>query len=87
MAKNYSIREQGGVIRRGSHHEALTTDQQLLDTRDDWKNGDPWRVMRIQAEFVEGFENLSGIKRAISVFGSARCGPEDPYYQMAYGMG
>ena len=44
---------------------------------------DTWRVFRIMAEFVEGFETLSKIGKAVSVFGSARLKPEDKYYKMA----
>ena len=42
-----------------------------------------WRVFRIMAEFVEGFEELSTIGPAVSIFGSARTDPADPYYQLA----
>ena len=88
MAKDYRTRKQGGVIRRGPPTETMTADQRLLESSgEDWKNADPWRVMRIQSEFVEGFENLAGIKRAISVFGSARTLPEHPNYQLAYDIG
>ena len=44
---------------------------------------DPWRVFRIMAEFVEGFESLADIGPAVSVFGSARTKPDDPYYKAA----
>lgn len=46
-----------------------------------------WRVFRIMAEFVEGFEMLSRIPAAVSVFGSARTGSDDPYYGMAERIG
>lgn len=42
-----------------------------------------WRVFRIMAEFVEAIDVLSRTGRAVSIFGSARVGPEDPYYQKA----
>lgn len=45
---------------------------------------DTWRLFRIMAEFVEGFENLSDIYPAISIFGSARCKKDDPLYSKAY---
>lgn len=41
-----------------------------------------WKVFQIMAEFVEGFERLSGIRPSISMFGSARLGPESPYYEL-----
>ncbi|TVP76401.1 MAG: TIGR00730 family Rossman fold protein [Gemmatimonadales bacterium] len=43
--------------------------------------GDAWRVFRIMGEFVEGFERLSTMGPAVSVFGSARVLPSDPAYQ------
>lgn len=44
---------------------------------------DLWRVFRIMSEFVTGFETLSSLGPCVSVFGSARTQPGDPYYQMA----
>ncbi|MCD4669328.1 MAG: TIGR00730 family Rossman fold protein [Actinomycetia bacterium] len=44
---------------------------------------DPWRVLRIQSEFVDGFDTLAGIGSCISIFGSARTGPDDDYYKAA----
>jgi uncharacterized protein (TIGR00730 family) len=66
--------------RRGQVEEGTTTDQRLLDSRGsaDWVHTDPWRVMRIQAEFVEGFGALAEIGPAIGVFGSART-PQDAH--------
>jgi uncharacterized protein (TIGR00730 family) len=43
-------------------------------------HADPWRVLRIVSEFVEGFDALNDVGPAITVFGSARTKPEDPYY-------
>lgn len=43
---------------------------------------EPWRIFRIMAEFVEGFEELSNIGPAVSIFGSARTPPEDKYYKL-----
>src|SRR6266508_3018854 len=56
---------------------ASTTDQQLLDSRaaQDWIHTDPWRVLRIVSEFVDGFETLAELGPAVSVFGSARAEP------------
>lgn len=64
----------GPVVMRGEQVPSSTTDQRLLDTRGpaDWVHSDPWRVLRIQAEFVEGFGALAEIGPAVSVFGSAR---------------
>ena len=62
------------VLRRSRLTEPTTTDQRLLDSRgpSDWVHTDPWRVLRIQAEFVEGFGALAEVPRAVTVFGSAR---------------
>ena len=64
---------------------ATTTDQRLLDRRgpSDWVHADPWRVMRIQAEFVEGFGLLAELGMAVSVFGSARTKRDTPEYRLA----
>ncbi len=48
---------------------------------------DPWRIFRIMAEFVEGFEVMSQIGPAVSIFGSARTPRTDPYYQQARQLG
>ena len=66
-----------------------TTDQRLLDSsgHGDWVHTDPWRVMKIQAEFVEGFNDLSEIGPAISVFGSARTPEGHPTYAQAETIG
>ena len=76
------------VMRRGQVDHG-TTDQRLLDSRDstDWLHTDPWRVLRIQSEFVEGFGALAELGPAISVFGSARTTPEDPSYAVAERLG
>jgi uncharacterized protein (TIGR00730 family) len=46
-------------------------------------SADSWRVFRIMAEFVEGFESLANIGRAVTIFGSARTRPENPFYKAA----
>src|SRR6185437_8569220 len=66
----------------------VTEDEKLLqagsslDPRD-FTRSDPWRVMRIMGEFIEGFDNLAHVQRGVSIFGSARTHPEDPQYQAA----
>jgi uncharacterized protein (TIGR00730 family) len=66
-----------------------TTDHRLLDGRgpSDWVHTDPWRVLRIQSEFVEGFGALAELGPAISVFGSARTGRDHPDYILAEKLG
>ena len=43
---------------------------------------DPWRVFRIMSEFVEGFEVLSELGKAVSIFGSSRVKPNNKYYKL-----
>jgi len=74
---------------RRDEMERGTTDQRLLDSRgpSDWVHTDPWRVMRIQSEFVEGFGALAELGPAISVFGSARTRVDDPFYALGVELG
>jgi len=51
--------------------------------KDGFTTEDPWRIFRIMAEFVEGFEELAEIGPAVSVFGSARTKGSDKYYKLA----
>jgi len=53
----------------------------------DFLSEDPWRVFRIMAEFVDGFEMMARVPPGISVFGSARAGPDHPYYHKAWETG
>jgi uncharacterized protein (TIGR00730 family) len=50
-------------------------------------HSDPWRVLRIMGEFIEGFDELAGIGPAVTVFGSARIGEDDPSYAAAIEVG
>jgi len=79
----------GPTTLRGELVPGSTTDQRLLDGRGptDWVHTDPWRVMRIQAEFVEGFGSLAELGPAISVFGSARTKETAPEYGLAQDLG
>jgi uncharacterized protein (TIGR00730 family) len=86
-------RHRGPVVLRGGEPseqtEGSTTDQRLLDKRGptDWVHTDPWRVLRIQSEFVEGFGLLAELPRAVSVFGSARTPRDHPHYQAGVQIG
>ena len=65
---------------------ALTEDAKLFQhggPRSDFRSTDPWRVMRIMSEFVEGFDKLAHIEKGVSLFGSARTQPDDPQYAAA----
>ncbi|MGP9502191.1 TIGR00730 family Rossman fold protein [Specibacter sp. AOP5-B1-6] len=66
-----------------------TADARLLETppSSDFTHTDPWRVMRIQSEFVQGFDALAEIGPAISVFGSARTKRDSPYYAAGVDVG
>jgi uncharacterized protein (TIGR00730 family) len=77
------------VLRRERRNESSTTDQRLLDSRgpSDWVHTDPWRVLRIQAEFVEGFGQLAELPRAVTVFGSARTPRDHPEYAAGRALG
>ncbi|MFD1829988.1 MULTISPECIES: TIGR00730 family Rossman fold protein [Streptomyces] len=79
----------GPVVRRRGQVQSSTTDQRLLDTAgpSEWLHQDPWRVMRIQSEFVEGFGTLAEIGPAISVFGSARTPQGSPEYEAGVNIG
>jgi uncharacterized protein (TIGR00730 family) len=79
----------GPVTLRRSQVPAKTTDQRLLDERGpaSWLHQDPWRVLRIQSEFVEGFGALAELGPAISVFGSARLARDTAEYAMAEELG
>jgi uncharacterized protein (TIGR00730 family) len=77
------------VLRRAQVQPGTTTDQRLLDSRGsaDWVHTDPWRVLRIQSEFVEGFGLLAELPRAVSVFGSARTSRDNPEYELGRALG
>ena len=83
--KDTNAMRQGPVIRRGRAKQPGTTDQRLLDSRTagNWIHEDPWRVMRIQSEFVNGFGALSDLGPAFSIFGSARTPEDHPEYAQA----
>ncbi|MHB1287737.1 LOG family protein [Georgenia sp.] len=79
----------GPVLLRRDQIPRETTDARLLAPEQDtsWLHQDPWRVMRIQAEFVEGFGALAEHGPAISVFGSARVHVGEPEYVLAEDIG
>jgi uncharacterized protein (TIGR00730 family) len=65
----------------------VTEDEKLLQFAPghvpDFTETDTWRVLRIMGEFIEGFDTLAGVERAVTVFGSARTGLDDPQYRAA----
>jgi len=82
-------KRRGPVVLRRKAVEPGTTDQRLLDSRGstDWLHTDPWRVLRIQSEFVEGFGLLANLGPAVSVFGSARTPVDHPEYAQGVALG
>jgi len=82
-------KQRGPVTLRRGQVQDSTTDERLLDSRgaSDWVHTDPWRVLRIQSEFVEGFGLLAELPRAVSVFGSARTAHDAPEYSLGRRLG
>lgn len=74
-----------GAMKKKFPHQ--NEDQEMLRTpkkvESDYINSDPWRVLRIQSEFVDGFNALAEIGSCISIFGSARMAPDNDYYKAA----
>jgi uncharacterized protein (TIGR00730 family) len=67
---------------------SVTEDQKLLrpgggGATPDFTRTDPWRVLRITSELIEGFDTLAGVTKGVTIFGSARTGPDDPQYEAA----
>ncbi len=79
--------------RRFPRHGRLTEDEQLFESAelierpDALRKTDPWRVLRIMSEFVEGFDTLGDVFDGVSVFGSARTKPDAPEYLAAREVG
>lgn len=89
-ASRDDVVQRGPVQLRGDRARDTTTrDQRLLDRRgpSDWVHTDPWRVLRIQSEFIEGFGALAEVPRAVAVFGSARTGVDHPDYEIGRQLG
>lgn len=75
---------------RNAVGDTITEDSKLLQgvlRGDAFTREDPWRVMRIMGEFIEGFDKLSSLEKAVTVFGSARTAPDDPQYKAAVEVG
>ena len=69
--------------------KAGTEDQRLLDrgVDADFTHTDPWRALRILSEFIEGFDALANVGRAVTVFGSARIPEGHPTYELGREVG
>jgi len=68
---------------------SATEDERLLERRPSaaFTETDPWRALRILSEFVDGFDAMAKVGPAITVFGSARTGADDPVYELARSIG
>ncbi|MFI5258220.1 MAG: TIGR00730 family Rossman fold protein [Candidatus Limnocylindrales bacterium] len=87
---NHDRRRSGRVTYRPAAAEMLTVharteDERLLSPsqRPAFLDSDPWRSLRILSEFVEGFDALAAVGKAVTIFGSARVTEDDPYYVQA----
>ena len=82
-------RVEGPVVRGERTATHSTDDQRLLESRGatGWVHTDPWRVLRIQSEFIDGFGTLAELGPAVSVFGSARMPRDHPLYATAERVG
>lgn len=76
------------MAERTTRRTRIHDDRELLQTKPkvaepDFTSSDPWRVFRIQGEFVEGFDALHNIGPSVAFFGSSRLTPESDYYKAA----
>ena len=76
-------------LQHSEKKQRITADEEILESvgvserPDALRKTDPWRVLRILGEFVEGFEKLGDVVDGVTIFGSARTSPDDMYYQKA----
>ena len=76
-----------GDRRSGPRRLGPTEDERLFsvphpgERRREFVSSDPWRVLRIMGEFVEGFDTLAGVSSGVTFFGSARTSADDPHYR------
>lgn len=87
-------RLKGPIVLRGRETGRRTSDQRLLEHRpqltgqpEDFTRTDPWRILRIQSEFVDGFDTLARLGPAVTVFGSARTPEHHPDAELAREVG
>jgi len=66
-----------------------TEDEKLLERRPGpaFLDTDPWRALRILAEFVDGFDAMARVGPAVTIFGSARAAPDSSHYRLARTIG
>ncbi len=82
-------RKAEGMLEGSVGAPGATEDEKLLERTPStaWLETDPWRTLRIQAEFVEGFDAMAKVGAAVTVFGSARTVEADPMYALARTIG
>jgi uncharacterized protein (TIGR00730 family) len=83
-------RRVGRVTAKGPAERRMRqADEGLLQRQEDpgFVHTDPWRVLRIMGEFVDGFDVLARVGMAVTVFGSARVHEDSPYYAAAREVG
>lgn len=92
MAKEFSNASSSDIKQPGDRNSMekpakSTQDRELLRTpspeQESFTDSDPWRVLRIQSEFVAGFDTLASLPPAVSIFGSARTSPDHPMFRAA----
>jgi uncharacterized protein (TIGR00730 family) len=71
------------LLTRPKHHSPIPR----LPAQAEFTHGDPWRVLRIQGEFVHAFDSLAEVGAAVTIFGSARTTQDDPMYAAARHLG
>ncbi len=89
MERAYRPGRPGGPAPRLSHAPGATADERLLDSsrRADWRQRDAWRSLRSLSEFVDGFDTLSELPPAVSVFGSARAKQDSEEWELGERLG
>ncbi len=84
MRKDPGLTHKKKVVEKMGDKFRITQTKRDEDLRmEDFKIEDPWRVFRIMSEFVEGFHSLSGLGKAVTIFGSARTDPRHKMYKEA----
>jgi uncharacterized protein (TIGR00730 family) len=78
-----------GAAQRLVGDPTMTEDRRLLEppSRPAFVDSDPWRALRILSEFVEGFDAMAGLGKAVTVFGSARAAEDSEPYRLARTIG
>jgi len=84
MAKKVAKKKVGDELMQHALEEEHRIRQAFKDKN--WaeiKSSDSWVIFKVMSEFVEGFEKMAKIGPCVTIFGSARVKPSNPYYKMA----